>query len=166
MINESCKILWEEFKNATSLSANQMMYGDEYDAWYFGDGSELTDELAALVCKGKKTATSSDYWAYLEENEVHEIPKIGSYAIILSKKLEAVAIIKMTALELFAFEDVPERIALLEGEDDKSLSVWREAHAKFFFAEKPYDKDRMVLCQTFELVYRAKHWQELLDFAK
>ena len=127
-----------------------------YQAWGFGDGSEMADSLGALVRNGTKTATASLVWAYEVEDE--PLPKVGDFSIILDGQGEPLCIIQMTEINICPFDEVDEEQAYLEGEGDRSLGFWREVHWEFFSREcevlghDPSQK-MPVLCERFKLVY-------------
>ncbi|WP_263347600.1 ASCH domain-containing protein [Paraclostridium sp. AKS81] len=55
--------------------------------------------------------------------------------------------------------DVDERLASIEGEGDKSLRYWREAHIDFFKRElealnMEFIEDMLVVFEEFEVVYK------------
>lgn len=142
--------LWQEY-----LTVNPQA-GPEPEAWAFG---AVPDELADLVARGIKTATSSAYELYDLEGE--EIPQAGGYDIILDSQDNAVCIIKTTKVYVTPFLQVSEEHAWREGEGDRSLSYWRQVHEKFFtiwLAESglTFSEDMLVVCEEFELVYPMK----------
>jgi uncharacterized protein YhfF len=101
------------------------------EGWHFGGkGSGLEDELATLVLKGIKTATASWYESYEVEKE--EIPKAGEQSYIMDSRDEPVCVIEVEKVEIKKFLEVTQSFAYLEGEGDRSLRYWREAHNQFF----------------------------------
>lgn len=124
MDNYSVIQLWENYrKNASNVP-------ESYDAWAFGDSKEMADELAELVADGIKTATSSNYVVYEEENE--PLPYAGLHNLILDGDGNAAAIIETTFIEIVSFDEVTEEHAFMEGEGDRTLKYWREVHESFF----------------------------------
>ncbi|MFH0373685.1 ASCH domain-containing protein [Streptococcus sp. A22] len=139
--------LWQEY-----LTVNPQA-GPEPEAWAFG---AVPDELADLVARGIKTATSSAYPLYELEGE--EIPQTGGYDIILDSQGNAVCIIKTTKVYVTPFSQVSEEHAWREGEGDRSLSYWRQVHEELFtiWLEEvglTFTEDMLVVCEEFELVY-------------
>ena len=127
----------------------------DYEAWRFG---EAADELAGLVVKGIKTATSSSYLNYPAEGG--KVPEAGDHSIILNSKDEAVCIIETIRVDILPFKEVGETFAYLEGEDDRSLASWQRVHEAFFTKElkrinKEFDKDIPVVCEVFRLIRTA-----------
>ena len=98
-----------------------------YEAWEFGASP---DELASLVKRGIKTATSSAYDLYAKDSEA--LPKVGEYSVILSSKGEAVCIIKTVKVEVIKYCDVTEDLAFKEGEGDRTHAYWMRVHEDFF----------------------------------
>ncbi|HFU3698162.1 ASCH domain-containing protein [Streptococcus suis] len=139
--------LWQEY-----LTVNPQA-GPEPEAWAFG---AVPDELADLVARGIKTATSSAYPLYELEGE--EIPQTGGYDIILDSQGNSVCIIETTKVYIAPFSQVTEEHAFKEGEGNRSLSYWRQVHEELFTiwleeAGLAFSEDMLVVCEEFELVY-------------
>jgi len=122
------------------------------DITLFGGSPE---ELAQLVYDGKKTATTSSYDLYTQ-NEY--LPQVGNYNIILDGNENPICITKTLVTEVVPFDQVSAEHAYHEGEGDRSLEYWREAHEKFFKEEykeagKKFTTDIPCLCEVFERVY-------------
>ncbi|MBL4829008.1 MAG: ASCH domain-containing protein [Aliivibrio sp.] len=119
--------------------------------------SSMTDGLIALYLSGKKRAGSS----LVEDFEVtgDPLPKVGNYWIVLDGKNQPKLILKTLKIEIHQFRDVPEYIAIAEGEGDSSLEYWKKTHIDFF---KPFlaswDIDNIddahVITEFFELVWK------------
>lgn len=126
------------------------------DAFAFGGGGALADELAQLVLLGKKRATASLAIEFTSLNE--PIPDVGSISIILDGSSKPVAIIERTSVKTVPFNLVDEEFAAMEGEGDGSLAYWRQAHFEYFtdVCERygaHFDAKTPVLCQTFKLLW-------------
>lgn len=124
-----------------------------YEAWAF---SEAADALAQLVLRGTKTATSSAYEPYGVEGE--RLPAVGDHSVILDGRGEAVAIVVDTAVAIVPFREVTADHAWLEGEDDRTLEVWRQVHESFFTRElaaigRTFSKETLVVLEEFALVW-------------
>lgn len=127
---------------------------EPYEAWAFGDSA---DELAELVVKGIKTATSSAYALYEIDGE--PLPETGEYSVILDSHENAVCIIKTTKVYVTSFDKVSETHACKEGEGDRSLEYWREVHERFFTdclreVGLDFSPTMEVVCEEFEVVYK------------
>lgn len=121
----------------------------------FGDSKELKNELALLVCQGTKTATCSALWSYQEEQK--PLPKSGEYSVVLDGEDCPVAVIETVEVFVLPFDQVSERFAYEEGEGDRSLAYWREAHRNFFgrqrFRHRTFTERMPLVCKRFRLVY-------------
>jgi uncharacterized protein YhfF len=146
----SVENMWQEFKKMNPEAP------DHYEAWAFGDTREMADELAELVKDGTKTATSSNYSLY-EEDE--PLPYPGLHNIVLDGEGKAAAVIVTTAVDIVPFDEVTEEHAYLEGEGDRSLAYWRREHEDFF--KKEFEESTMdfhekipVVRERFKVVYK------------
>ncbi len=124
-----------------------------YDAWRFGVAA---DELAELVLKGKKRATSSAFVLYELDGE--EPPKEGDYSVILDSRDQAVCIIRDVKVYVKRYCDISPEYAAMEAEGDRSLDYWRQVHEAFFKGDMSsygleFTEDMEVLCEEFELIY-------------
>lgn len=144
--------MWQEYCHATNTDINT-----RHDIWKFCGGGMVADELASLVLAGRKSATLSSKIAYEIENE--DLPKVGTYSVILYDNDEAACIIKDTKVSIVPFSEVSTEHAHKEGEDDRSLSKWREVHRRFFTldynkAGLDFDENGDCVLEEFEVVYR------------
>lgn len=146
--------LWQAY-----IRENPVCKEAAYDAWSYG--SDIPEELTRLTLAGIKTATASLYQLY--EYEKSEVPKEGTYSVLLDTEGNALCILMNTAVTIVPFCKVTERQAYREGEGDRSLSYWRQVHRSFFTQElseigMAFSEDMLVVCEEFEIVYRAsKH---------
>jgi uncharacterized protein YhfF len=134
---------WQEFTAATGISGS-------YDAWAFGGPSfpEMATELAFLVRNGPKRATAG---LVVDEDP---IPEVGDLSVILDGKGSPVCVIRTTEVEIRRFADVDEAFAWDEGEGDRTLQWWREAHVKFFErVGYRIDSDSPMVLERFELLW-------------
>lgn len=127
------------------------------DVFAFGDSPELADALAALVMAGTKTATADLVWTV--EFECRSVPQPGDYSVVLDGHGCAVCVMQTTAVTIRAYQDVPPAFAYDEGEGDRSLTYWREAHWRYFSrrcAEMGREPTLTmpVVCEHFRVVYR------------
>ncbi|KFX03567.1 cytoplasmic protein [Pectobacterium betavasculorum] len=116
--------------------------------WAFGDSPELADELLQLVREGHKTATCSSYHAFKNE----ETPQVGDYNIVLDGAGQPSCVIRTRSLTLVRYCDITAEMAAKEGEGDKSLAFWQQAHQEFFEREGTFAPDMLLVCEEFELV--------------
>ena len=111
----------------------------------FGDGPALADELLDLVMKGIKTATCST------EDEPNT-SKLGERWIVLDGRGEPRCVIESTEVSYCRFDQVDAAFARDEGEGDRSLAHWRDAHRRYFGRLGKFRDDMMLMCERFRLV--------------
>ncbi|WP_113626519.1 ASCH domain-containing protein [Pectobacterium peruviense] len=116
--------------------------------WAFGDSPELADELLQLVREGHKTASCGSYHAFKSEPS----PQVGDYNIILDGAGQPSCVIRTRSLTLVRYCDVTTEMAAKEGEGDKSLAFWQQAHQEFFEREGTFAPDMLLVFEEFELV--------------
>lgn len=117
---------------------------------------EIADQLLDLFLSGRKTASSTLLKDY--ETCGDDLPKIGNFWIILDSQKNPRCIVKTVRIENYQFNDVPEEVAIAEGEGDLTLDYWRKVHIKFF---SPFLKSwsvanldhAILVVEFFELVY-------------
>ncbi|WP_241907431.1 ASCH domain-containing protein [Vibrio breoganii] len=131
----------------TSFSADYFC-ADEYNA----------NLCAQLILRGEKRASCSmEYW-YSHEGEA--MPSVGHLQVVTDWQGEPICIIEITSVDTCKYCDITAEFAALEGEGDKSLEWWREAHWKFFSLEcqelgiTPTPEMLLVL-ERFKVVYSA-----------
>ena len=139
--------MWEAFrKERPDLPMN-------FDSWAFGVDA---DHLAQLVLTSKKTATTSGYDLYDLAEE--ELPREGSYDVILDSQDQAVCIIEVTKVTVLPFAEVTAEHAAKEGEGDLSLDYWRRVHQELFadwYEEEglTFTPESKVVLEEFQVVY-------------
>ncbi len=147
--------LWAAYE--ASLTESERAGLGEPEVWAFGDSPELADQLVALVLQGIKTATADLVWTV--EFEARSIPKAGDYSVVLDGDGDALCIIMTTAVTVRPYEDVPPEFAYDEGEGDRSLDYWRQAHWSYF-GRRCIEMGREpaltmpIVCEHFRVVYR------------
>jgi len=129
------------------------------ETFSFGDGPALADELAALVLAGVKRATC---WAATEGR----LTEIGKRMVMLSGAGEPLAVVETIELEQRRFNDVDAAFAHDEGEGDRSLAYWREAHRRYFTRRGQFADDMLLYCEHFRLVERIAPDQRRPDQSK
>ncbi|MGH2630919.1 MAG: ASCH domain-containing protein [Actinomycetota bacterium] len=138
---------WREFADATGVTAS-------YGAWAFGgdDMPELATELGVLVRDGPKRATTGRLDGFEPHGE--PLPEVGDHSVILDGAGQPLCIIRTTRVDTASFGEVDEEFAWVEGEGDRSLASWREAHIRFFAGEDtPITDDDLVVLERFEVVW-------------
>ena len=130
-----------------------------YQAWYFGDSAELAHELIELVVHGPKRGTANLKWAIDRNPDLAPIP--NGYNLVTEHDGTPRAVLRTTDIEERPFDQVDEAFAWHEGEGDRSLAYWREAHWEYFgnlCAELGLEPslDMPVVLEKFELLWIAK----------
>ena len=111
----------------------------------FGDNPALADELLELVMKGTKTATCST------EDEPN-ISAPGERWIVLDGSGHPRCVIESIEVTFRRYDEVDAAFAYEEGEGDRSLTYWREAHRRYFGRLGKFREDMMLMCERFRLV--------------
>ncbi len=134
MRTDPVKTFWERFSAATGITA-------DYDAWAFGDedSPDLADELAWLVLHGPKRATTCLYEDAVADGDM---PTPGAYSVVLDGSGGPVCVIRTTEVDIRPFGEVDDAYAWDEGEGDRSLAFWRQAHIDFFAQNGHSDRGR------------------------
>lgn len=119
--------------------------------------AEIADKLLQLYLDGKKSAGSGLVKDYKLAGD--PLPQVGDYWIILDANEAPRCIVKTVRVEYYQFDQVPEEVAIAEGEGDLSLAFWREAHIGFFtpflqdWGIADLDKEQVVT-EFFEVVFK------------
>lgn len=137
----------EQLANCTSFSTDYFC-ADEYNA----------DLCAQLILRGEKRASCSmEYW-YSHKGE--RMPEVGHLQVVTDWQGKPICIIEIISVSTCKYSDVTAEFAALEGEGDKSLAWWREAHWKFFSLECQElgimpTQEMLLVLEQFKVVYSA-----------
>ena len=147
--------LWREFLACDSRAAASAD-GASYTSWQFGYGVEQGDRLLALVLSGPKRATTGALAIY--EHEGEEVPRPDDFSIVTDGSGIARCVIRTTQVSIVALNEVDAAFAYDEGEGDRSLEYWYDAHWKYFCRElaavgQVAEPDMPVVCERFEVVF-------------
>lgn len=129
------------------------------EAYQFGDTPALADELAALVVEGRKRATVG--WIADAELDGEALPQTGDCFIILDGVGQPRCAIRVTETRRGPLLSADEAFAWDEGEGDRSLAWWLEAHREFFARRATatgltFDEATSeLLFERFEVVHHA-----------
>jgi uncharacterized protein YhfF len=125
------------------------------EAWAFGATPEQADTLLDLVLAGVKVATASSLWDYDATGE--PLPEVGEHSVVLDGADQPRAVIVTTEVRTVPFDQVDTEHAHAEGEGDRSLASWRQAHEWFWreHSEDPrgWAPDMPVVCERFRLLW-------------
>ncbi|MDF3072426.1 MAG: hypothetical protein K0S54_93 [Alphaproteobacteria bacterium] len=119
------------------------------ETFSFGDNPELAQELAELVVAGLKRATC---WSVSEGELTH----IGKRMVMLDGKGKPVAVVETVELTQRPFNEVDAQFAQDEGEGDRSLAYWRQAHRNYFTRRNGFAPDMMLWCERFRVIRLLK----------
>jgi uncharacterized protein YhfF len=155
MDGDRIEAFWQSYLD--TLPPDSPVRDEQYVAEGFGDSPQMADELGALVASGTKTATCSALWEY--EAEGSPLPETGVKTIVLDGDGDPLCIIETAEVEVRPYDEVDARFAYEEGEGDRSLEYWREAHWRFFSRTlsnigKTPTSDMPLVCERFRVVYR------------
>jgi uncharacterized protein YhfF len=117
------------------------------ESFVFGDSPELADQLAGLVLAGCKTATC---WA--ATNGL--LTEVGKMMVMRGGAGQPLAIVQTVELTQRHFDEVNAAFAWDEGEDDRSLDSWRQAHREYFIRQGNFAPDMLLYCERFRLLAR------------
>jgi uncharacterized protein YhfF len=152
---DEIEVYWQRFLDSLPEGAERPA---AYTAWGFGDSAKMADALGALVARGIKTATAALLWEH--ESEGSPLPAVGEYSVITDGADRPLCIIQTTEVTIRPFNEVDADFAYDEGEGDRSLAFWRDAHWAFFARacaaiERTPDETMPIVCERFRLVYPA-----------
>lgn len=153
-MTDSVETLWQAYLDSLGDEADKP---DSYAAWSFGDSDEMADELGDLVLQGIKTGTASLAWEYAHDGE--PIPRAGEHSIVLDGSGAPLCIIKTMRVYIEPYNLVDEEQAYAEGEGDRSLQYWRDAHWNYFSRRcevigREANECMPVVCERFQVVYK------------
>ena len=139
-----------------SLHPAQRHQHKNVSADYFCADEDNANRCARLVVNGEKTATCSMKWWY--ESGLESMPQVGDLQVVTDWYGAPVAIIETIDVGECKYSEVSAEFAALEGEGDKSLAWWRQAHWDFFSAEcqeqgLEASEDLMLVLERFKVVY-------------
>lgn len=149
--NESVKQMWVAYHSSLGLIAPDIPVADS-----FCDNEKDANELSALVNKGIKRATASALWT--NQKTGAKIPVVGEVFIVKDWHGNAVCVVKTTKVTIIPFNEITEAHANTEGEGDRSLAYWREAHILFYKNEFKklgliFDESMPIIFEEFERVF-------------
>ncbi|MEM7442170.1 MAG: ASCH domain-containing protein [Pseudomonadota bacterium] len=148
--NESINAFWNQFKQAAGHE------GNDYEALSCGDSPQMRDELAELIFDGPKRATAGLLRDFTEGGE--QMPAVGDLIIVLDGSDTPRCIWKTTEVRVKPLDKVDAQFAWDEGEGDRSLEWWMQAHRAYFQrqAEREgfvFRDDMDVVLERFRVVW-------------
>lgn len=145
---------WNAFARSTG-GANEARF---YEAFFFGDGKQMANELAGLVLRGTKRATAAALWSF--EAGGKPLPQPGDLSIVTDWSGRPLCVIETQSVEVVPFSEVTAEFAATEGEGDGSLLYWQQAHRAYFSREcagagRAFTETMPVVCERIAVVYRG-----------
>ncbi len=140
-----------------SLPQQKKQQYTSFSSDYFCADEYNANVCADLIMKGEKRATCSmEYW-YSHEGEL--MPQVGHLQVVTDWNGTPKCIIEITSVERCKYCDVTEEFAFAEGEGDKTLAWWKEAHWKFFSRECEElnitpTEDMLLVLEHFTVVHQ------------
>lgn len=128
-MNPACSALAEGYLLSLPVAARAR----HVSADYFCADEHNTNLCASLVVAGRKRATCSLAYWYLEKGE--RMPEQGDLLVVTDWSGLPKALVEIVSVTLCPFDKVDAAFAAEEGEGDGSLAWWREAHKAFFERE-------------------------------
>jgi uncharacterized protein YhfF len=146
---------WDRFLAALPPDSPYRACAMTAEGW--GDSPAMADELGELIAKGIKTATCSALAEW--EHDGEDLPQPGLLTIVLDGKGDPLCIVETVEVTVRPFNQVGADFAYEEGEGDRNLAYWREAHRHFFertFARigGKFSEDMSLVCERFRVIYR------------
>lgn len=96
----------------------------------FGTPGSSRIKLTNLVLHGGKRATAGLLSEYEQEGE--EVESVGELLALIDNDGLHVATLKVTRVDVCAFNEVPDEFALAEGEGDLSAEDFRRSHIAYW----------------------------------
>ncbi|HNB53063.1 MAG TPA: ASCH domain-containing protein [Anaerolineales bacterium] len=145
---------WQAY--LASLPDDYPSPAEPYFASYFGDSAGLAHELGELVAAGIKGGTTGLLKGYEADQE--PLPVAGTREIVTEFDGNPLCVIEITDVEIKPFREVDAQFAYDEGEGDRSLVYWRDAHIRFFTRECArygweFNEEMLVVCARFRKVF-------------
>jgi uncharacterized protein YhfF len=103
----------------------------------------VSDCTPSVTLEGKKRATC---WA---ASEGLKGEAVGKSMVALDSKGRPRVVLTTRELVQRRFDDEDEQFAYDEGEGDRSLSYWCEAHKRYFTRLGLFEPDMMLWCERF-----------------
>ncbi|WP_096423355.1 ASCH domain-containing protein [Microcella alkaliphila] len=153
----AAEAMWRAYADAhpETVAATQ-----DWTVEYFGDSPTLADELLGLVLDGTKRATAALVVEFIAEGEA--LPRIGSHWIACDGAGVPRVVLRSTEFRLATFDEVDERFAFDEGEDDRTLATWREGHRRYWERTAAarggtWSPEQQIVLERFTVVWPPEH---------
>jgi uncharacterized protein YhfF len=152
-VSQDVRRFWSTFCDENGIDPDL-----PYDAFAFGDSAEMADELLGVVLHGPKRATAGLLADYGEDES---LPEVGVHSIVLGGYGRPACVIRTTEVRVLPFREVDAAFAWDEGEGDRSLDYWREAHIGFFTRMcaargEVFSEEMATVLERFALVWPTR----------
>lgn len=129
---------------------------DRYDVAMLGDSPALVDELVDLVLRGRKRATASLIRDYAGPDV--GMPQVGDLVVAVDFAGHPRLIWQTVELRVGPLLSCDAQFAYDEGEGDRSLTYWLNAHRDFFGRQARHEGWQLteaepVLFERFRVVW-------------
>jgi uncharacterized protein YhfF len=144
---------WQDY-----LQSHPHLQAKRYvEAFVFGDTQHMANELAELVVRGVKTATSSLLWTI--EQEKKPLIQAGDYSIVTDWEQRPVCIIETTEVNIVPFKDIDAQFAYDYGEGERTLAWWKQHLWEYYVQEctrigRHATQEMPLVCERFQVVYK------------
>lgn len=153
----SADAMWSAYCAATGTAPDT-----SHDDVVFGDSNAMADELAELIASGRKRATACLIADCLESDGTTSPGQIGDLWVVTDSSDRARCVARTTEIRIDRFDSVDDRFAFDEGEGDRTLAFWTEAHDQYFRRRCEdlgiaWSEDIAVVFERFEVVWPHDH---------
>jgi uncharacterized protein YhfF len=150
-MNPACSALAESYLLSLPVAARAR----HVSADYFCADAHNANLCASLVVAGRKRATCSLAYWYLEKGE--RMPEQGDLLVVTDWSGLPKALVEIVSVTLCPFDEVDAAFAAEEGEGNGSQAWWREAHKAFFEREmkaegREFDEHATLVLERFRVV--------------
>lgn len=150
-MNPACSALAEGYLLSLPVAARAR----HVSADYFCADEHNANLCASLVVAGRKRATCSLAYWYLEKGE--RMPEQGDLLVVTDWSGQPKALVELVSVTLCRFDEIDAAFAAEEGEGDGSLAWWRKAHKAFFEREmkaegREFDEHATLVLERFRVV--------------
>ncbi|MBT9255813.1 ASCH domain-containing protein [Phycicoccus sp. MAQZ13P-2] len=148
--------MWSDYRRATPGLTPE----DEPWVGHFGDSPAMADELLAYITDGPKRATAGLVASF--ERHGGPLPRVGGHWVACDGRGTPAVVLRTTELRIGPLSSVDERFAWDEGEGDRSLAFWLDAHRSAFGRECARLglelSDELEVCfERFRVVWPPEH---------
>ncbi len=148
---------FDAFRAATGAATGK------YDLVVFGDSPAMNDALCDLVVGGTKRATASLLRDVTEAGE--PMPEVGGYFVAADAAGQPRCVCRTTEVTIKPMIETDAAFAFDEGEGDRTLAWWLDAHRDYFARRAAREgfhmHDRIeVILERFAVVWPPEYADE------